>query len=106
MPSRTHAEIVDDILDEVQRGWLHRLDEAKRAILAEHLEGLAPGERARVIHRHGDGIAEREIDEVWTALKRRPTAEEYRALAVLMQEAARYCEREAESAAHHPTEAP
>ena len=83
------------LADEARRCGIEHMTPEQLKALRAYLRKLRPKTRVRALQRHGDGLAEHEIDRVWSILDRRPTAAELRELEALFREAATYCAREA-----------
>lgn len=88
-----------DELDKVRRGWVFEMTPSELAALRAEMSSATARKVARIRHLHGDGIAERVIDEVWHLMGRQPTPEEYREIAILLREASDFALNEATRAA-------
>lgn len=88
---------IERLLDRARCSGITHFTRDELALMREHLETLSPRERVREIYPHGDRLAEPAIDDVWERLGRKPTADEYRALAELFKEAAAKCDEDAAS---------
>lgn len=87
---------IEKLVTRSQTKGIEWFSPSELAILREHLESLSPEERIRECYHSGAArIVESEVDHVWTRLDHEPTPDEYRALAVLLREAAAECEDKA-----------
>lgn len=86
---------IERLLDRARCSGITYFTRDELALMREHLKTLTPRERVRATYPHGDHLAEPAIDNVWERLGRKPTAEEYRALAELFREAAAKCDHDA-----------
>lgn len=92
---------IDRLLDRARCSGITHFTRDELAILREHLKTLSPRDRVRTVYPYGDHLAEPAIDVVWERLGRKPTADEYLALAELFREAAAKCEKDAAEVTSH-----
>ena len=84
-----------NLADRLRRCGPGEFSASELITLRAWMSTLDPLERVRVVFPGGASIIEGPIDRLWDTLGARPTADEYRALAVIASEAALYCNREA-----------